>query len=231
MHPAKKVLIAAFILLLSAPLCETAAAQDLKTVLAQLDSAAAKFHSASAEFKYLDSVTDPVPDTETWNGVVYSQRKGGSFESAAHFNQNNGKPITRVLTFVGGVAKLYDKGENQVTVIKDAAKYQGYLALGFGASGKDLEEKFNVNYAGSETIDGVKTDKLELVAKNPDVLKMFPKITIWIDPARAVSLKQFFDKGHGESRTVTYSNIRIGQSLPSEAFTFKTDSKTQTVYR
>ncbi len=67
--------------------------------------------------------------------------------------------------------------------------------------------------------------------KTPTVLKLFPKMTIWIDPARGVSLKQFFDEGEGQSRTATYSNIKLNQSLPSDAFTFKTDSKTQFINR
>ena len=69
--------------------------------------------------------------------------------------------------------------------------------LGFGASGTQLEEKWTIKYLGTETIDGVKTDKLELVAKDPDVRKNIPKVTIWLDTSRAVSLKQVFDEGEG----------------------------------
>ena len=43
--------------------------------------------------------------------------------------------------------------------------------LGFGASGKELEEKWNITYLGQETLDGVKTDKLELVPKDPAIRK------------------------------------------------------------
>ena len=92
--------------------------------------------------------------------------------------------------------------------------------LGFGASGKELAEKWNIKYLGTETIDGVKTDKLELVAKDPDVRKNIPKVTIWIDTARAVSLKQVFDEGEGQSYVCHYTNIKVNQPLPADAFTF-----------
>jgi hypothetical protein len=46
-----------------------------------------------------------------------------------------------------------------------------------------------------------------------------------------VSLKQFFDEGQGQSRTCIYSNIKVNQPLPADAFTFKTDSKTQFINR
>ena len=69
--------------------------------------------------------------------------------------------------------------------------------LGFGASGKELEEKWDIKYDGPETMDGVKTEKLELVAKDPEVQKNLPKVTIWMDTDRGVSLKQVFRRGPG----------------------------------
>ena len=226
----KQALFTLAFALMFAPLSRVSG-QDLKSVLAQLDTAAAKFHSSSADLEYQNTITDPVPDTEIQKGVVYYQRKGKGFESGIHINEINGKPVPKIIVFANGTLKLYDKLVDQVTIFKEAGQYESYLALGFGASGKDLVDKFEVKYLGPETIGGVKTEKLELVAKDPKVLKIFPKITIWVDPARAVSLKQVFDAGQGQSRTGIFSNIKINQPLPSNAFTFKTDSKTQVVNR
>jgi outer membrane lipoprotein-sorting protein len=103
--------------------------------------------------------------------------------------------------------------------------------LGFGASGKSLEEKWQIKYLGPEVIDGVKTDKLELVAKDPTVRKNIPKVTIWLDTERAVSLKQIFDEGPGQYRVCFYYNFKTNQPLPADAFTFKTDKQTVTVNR
>lgn len=206
-------------------------AQDLKSVLSQLDVSAAKFQKASADLEYQNVITDPVPDTEIQKGAVYYQRKGNGFESGIHINQIDGKSVPKTIVFANGTLKLYYKLTDQLTTFKEAGQYESYLALGFGASGKDLEDKFNVKDLGPETISGVKTEKLELVAKDPKVLKYFPKITIWVDPSRAVSLKQVFDEGQGQSRTGIFTNIRINQALPSDAFTFKTDSKTQVIQR
>jgi outer membrane lipoprotein-sorting protein len=73
--------------------------------------------------------------------------------------------------------------------------------------------------------------KLDLIPKDPEVLKLLRKVTIWIDPERGVSLKQYFDEGQGQSRTATFTNIKLNQALPGDAFSFKTDSKTQYVNR
>ena len=82
------------------------------------------------------------------------------------------------------------------------------------------EEKWNIKYLGNEIIDGVKTDKLELVAKDPTVRQNIPKVTIWLDTARAVSLKQVFDEKDGTTRTCHYTDIKVNQPLPGGAFSF-----------
>ena len=94
--------------------------------------------------------------------------------------------------------------------------------LGFGASGKELAEKWDIKYLGPETMDGVKTEKLELVAKDPTVRKNLPKVTVWMDTERGVSLKQVFDEGQGQSRICTYFNIKVNQpSCRRDAFTLQ----------
>ena len=226
-----KSLIAAAFALILAPIAPNLAAQDLKTVLAKLDDAAANFHSTTANFEFDSTMTDPVPDTDVQKGTVYYDRKNGAMRMGIHIDEVNGKPVPKTIVVSGGEFQLYDKLSNQVTRSKKAGKYESYLVLGFGASGKDLQQKFDVKYAGQETVSGVKTEKLDLVAKDPDILKLFPKMTIWIDPARGVSLKQYFDEGQGQSRTCTYANIKVNQPQPSDAFTFKTDSKTQVINR
>ena len=205
-------------------------AQDLKTVLSKLDAAAANFHSTSADFQFDSVQTDPVPDKSTQKGTVYYERKGNNFQMAAHISEENGKPIPKIYKYAKGEFQLYEKIPDQVTTYKND-KVGGYLLLGFGASGKQLQDKWDITYAGQETLDGVKTDKLELVAKDPAVRKNLPKVTVWMDTARGVSLKQVFDEGQGQSRVCVYFNFKLNQSLPSDAFTFKTDSKTQYVNR
>lgn len=171
------------------------------------------------------------PDTEVQTGTVYYERKGSGFDLGIHIDTDNGRPVPKVIVVSGGEFKMYEKLPDQVTTSRKVSKYESYLALGFGASGKDLQQKWNVKYLGADTLNGVAVDKLELVAKDPAVLKLFPKVIIWIDPERGVSLKQVFDEGEGQSRTCTYSNIKVNESLPSDAFTFKTDSKTQYIAR
>ena len=227
----RKFVIAASVILLLLPMRAAFADDDLQRVLHDLDVAAATFHSTTADFEFDSIQTDPVPDKDVQKGTVYYERAGNGFQMGIHIREINGKVVPKIITVSRGVFKLFEKMIDQVTTCTRVSKYEGYLELGFGASGKELANKWNIRYLGSEVVDGVKTEKLELVAKDPDVLKLFPKVTIWVDPEHAVSLKQEFAEGQGQSRICHYFNITVNQPLPTDAFTLKTDSKTQFVNR
>lgn len=207
-----------------------AAQDDLKSVLDKLNVAAANFHSAEASVEYDTIETDPVPDTDIQKGTFDFERKGSSVRTGVHFTEHDGKPSAKAYTYAGGVFKLFEPSINQVTVHAGAGKYESYIILGFGASGSELAAKWDINYQGAEMLsDGkamVKTARLELVAKDPAVRKTIPKVVIWVDPDRAVSLKQVFTLSSTSTWVCTYSNIKLNSSLPSDAFTFKTNSKT-----
>jgi outer membrane lipoprotein-sorting protein len=199
-------------------------------VLERLNQSAGAFHSASADVEFDIIETDPVYDKDVQTGVAYYERTNSSIKMGVHVEKHNNRPSGKALTFIDGAVKLFEPGEDTVTTVAKADKFQGYIVLGFGASGRDLEAKWNIAYLGSEMLsDGkaqVKTEKLELVPKDPELRKNLLKVTIWIDPDRAVSLKQIFTLSPTSSRVCLYSNFKVNQGVPSDAFKFKTDSKT-----
>jgi outer membrane lipoprotein-sorting protein len=233
MHLRRKLFLSASIavLLLAGRVSAASPAEEKEQVLRRLDVAAAKFHSTSADFEFDVVETDPIPDKDVQKGTVYYMRKGNSFQMAAHIHELNGKIASKVYSYTSGVFNLYEKLTNQVTRFSKVSQYESYLMLGFGASGKDLEQKWEIKYLGPEVIDGVKTEKLEMVAKDTAVRKNIPKVTIWLDTERAVSLKQVFEEGPGQYRVCFYFNFKTNQPLPADAFTLKTDKQTQYVNR
>jgi outer membrane lipoprotein-sorting protein len=196
---------------------------DLKSILDRLNVAAASFQTMSADVEFDDITTDPIYDKDVFKGVYYFDRKGTALRMGAHFKEHNGKPSTKAYTYVGGVLKLHESGSSQVTTYTQAGKFESYLVLGFGASGRDLAAKWDIKDLGPETIDGVSTEKLDLVAKDPDVRKNLAKVTIWVDPDRAISLKQIFTLNATSSKVCFYKNFKLNKSLPGDAFTFKGD--------
>jgi outer membrane lipoprotein-sorting protein len=212
-------------------LAAPAAGDDLDRVLRRLDAAAANFHSTAADFEFDSVETDPVEDKDVQKGTVYYERKGSAFQMAAHIREVNGKPVPKTYAYSAGVVRLYEKLTNQVTTFSKLGQYESWFMLGFGASGKDLEQKWDIKYLGPETLNGVKTEKLEMIAKDAAIRKNIRKVTIWVDPDRGISLKQVFDEGPSQYRVSVYFNIKTNQPLPADAFTIKTDSQTQFVNR
>jgi outer membrane lipoprotein-sorting protein len=217
-------------ILLAAALCTPAAhaADDLNSVLSKLDAAAAKFHTTTAAVEFDSAQTDPIPDTDVQKGTVYYQRTGSAFQMGVHIETDNGQPAPKVIVCCAkGSIQLYEKLLNQVTTLSKLRQYENWFMLGFGASGKELAAKWDIKFGGMETVDGVKTAKLEMTAKDANVRRMFPMVTIWIDPDRGVSLKQVFDEGNGQSKTCIYTRIQVNQPLPKDAFSFTTDKQTR----
>ena len=225
----KKIILAAALVSAMASARTVFAADDLQTVLRKLDTASANFRTTSAEFEFDTVTTEPIYDKDVQKGSVYYKRDPKNSQMAAHINEVNGRPVPKVVVSSGGTIKLYEQKVNQVTVLTKFSEYQKWFMLGFGASGKELEDKWNIKYLGTEKIDGITTDKLEMTAKDPVVRKNIPKVTLWMDSDRGVSVRQLIDQGQGQTRTCQYMNLKVNQTLPSDAFTFKTDKRTRTI--
>jgi outer membrane lipoprotein-sorting protein len=82
-----------------------------------------------------------------------------------------------------------------------------------------------------ETIDGVQTAKLDLVSKLQSVRNNFSHVTIWVDPTRAISLKQVLFEPSGDSRTSYFRNVEYNKKILTSVFKIKTDTKTQVIQK
>jgi outer membrane lipoprotein-sorting protein len=206
---------------------------DLNHVLAELDAAAAKFHSAKADFKW-DQFERVVSSTDTQAGVIYFEGSGAETRVAIDIETADGQPAKKTVVYNNGVAQFFQPEIDQMTVFHAGdkqAQWGTYLTLGFGGSGSDLKKSWNITYQGMETIDGVQTAKLDLVSKDPGVQSNVSHVTIWVDPARAVSLKQILFEPSGDTRTAYYTNIKYNKKVSASVFKIKTDSKTQVVQK
>jgi outer membrane lipoprotein-sorting protein len=209
------------------------ASGDLNHVLAQLDSAAAKFHSAQANFQW-DQFERVVSSTDTQAGVIYFEGSGSATRVAIDIETADGQPAKKNVVYSNGMLQYFQPQIDQLTIFhagEKQAQYESYLTLGFGGSGRDLKKSWDITYQGMETIDGVQTAKLDLVSKDPGVRANFSHVTIWVDPTRAVSLKQILYEPSGDTRTAYYKNIEYNKKVSPSVFKIKTDSKTQVVQK
>jgi len=203
----------------------------LSKVLAEMDASAAKFHSAQANFQW-DQFERVVNSTDTQKGIIYYLGSGASARMALDIQTADGQPSKKTIVYSGGVLQFYQPQINQMTVFHAGDKqeqYESYLTLGFGGSGSDLKKSWDITYQGMETIDGIETAKLDLVSKDAGVRANFSHVTIWVDPTRAISLKQILYQPSGDLRTAYYRDIQYNQKISSSVFKIKTNSKTQVV--
>jgi len=205
----------------------------LDSVLAQMNAASKTFSDARADFRW-DYYERVVRDTSTQQGSIYFERKSGAMTMGAVIVDPKTKAKQKVIDYQGGTLQMFDPGVDQITVLHagaNQAQYESFLTLGFGASGTDLQHSWNIQDLGPDTIDGVKTEKLDLTGKDPKANNMFTHITIWIDPARAVALKQEFYAPSGDKRTTYYSDIRLNTRIDKGSFAIKKDAHTTIVNR
>lgn len=196
---------------------------DLQKIISQLNSAAAKFQSAQADFSW-DQFQAVVQDHDVQTGTIYYERKKGFTRVAADIKQENGQPAPKTVLFDGNEAQYYEPTIKQLTRFRvgaNRAQWESFLTLGFGGSGTDLEANWKVSLVGNEKIDGVPVAKLDLVPKEQSVANNFSHVTLWVDPTRGLSYKQVFYEPSGDTRTATYKNIVYNSPVPADVFQLK----------
>lgn len=207
--------------------CAVAHAQDLESVLNSMDKAAANFRSAQCDFVW-DQYQRVVDDHDYQKGAMYFRRQGNDVQMAADITS----PAKKFVLFTGDLVSVYEPSIDQVTQYspgKNKADFESFLVLGFGGRGHDLEKSFDVKFAGIEQAQGVNAAKLELTPKSQRVKNMFQTITLWIDPARGVSVQQKFQEPSGDYRLAKYTNIQLNQKIPGDVFKLKTTGHTKVI--
>jgi outer membrane lipoprotein-sorting protein len=159
---------------------------------------------------------------------MYFRRQGTDVDMAADIVS----PDKKYVLFTGTLLSVYQPSIDQVTQYdpgKNKADFESFMVLGFGGSGRDLSKSFDVKYSGSEQVQGVNAAKLELTPKSQRVRNMFSTITLWIDPARGVSVQQRYDEPSGDYKLTKFSNIEINRKISNDVFKLKTTGHTKVV--
>jgi len=233
MKPANLLLIAT-IALTTPSLLRAAppAGNDLQSVMNQMNASAPKFQDIQADIS-VDQYTAVVQEHQTQTGTSAFRRVGNSLEMVTHLKGSNGAAASDLL-YKNGELDLYQpaaKTETIMTAGANRGEYDSMLATGFGATSKDLESAWNVTFQGMESVGGTQTAKLDLVPKDQNIRNNFSHVIIWVDLTRDISLKQQMVQPTGDSRTVTYSNIRYNKHPSSGLFQLKIPKGTQVTRR
>lgn len=223
-------LIAALVLV---PAAASAQQMNLQKVLDQINASSSKFHDVQADIS-VDLYTAVVQEHEQQKGTTAFRRQGSGMEMVTNLKAANGQPVAQLLYRNGELDYYQPPPVGQETIFSGGAnrgEYDALLATGFGATAQDLTSQWTITFQGMETIDGHQTAKLDLVSKQASIRDNFSHLTVWIDLARDISLKQVMVQPSGDSRTVTYSNIRYNTNLSNSLFTLRVPKGTPVTRR
>jgi outer membrane lipoprotein-sorting protein len=216
-----------FLMLAMSLLLQQQQAPTLESVLKTMDTAAASFQSAQADFVF-NQYQAVVSETDTSKGTVYYRRAGQQIDMMADFKE----PDTKFVLYKDGKLQVYQPRIEQVLEYTAGANHQEFeslMVLGFGGSGEDLKKSFDVTYQGEETIDNTPTARLLLIPKSEKVRANLPQIFLWIDLQRGVSLQQKLMQTQGDYRLATYTAIKMPAKIGNDVFHLKTNGKTKFV--
>ncbi|HVR26461.1 MAG TPA: outer membrane lipoprotein carrier protein LolA [Candidatus Polarisedimenticolia bacterium] len=202
-------------------------AATLDSVLQKMDTAAASFQTTQADFVW-DQYQRVVDETDTQKGTVYYRRSGKEIEMMADIKE----PEQKFLLYKDGKLQVYQPKIEQVIQYTAGANHneiESYLVLGFGGSGQDLKNSFDVTYQGEETVDNMATAKLHLTPKSEKVRSYFTEAFLWIDLNRGISLQQKFMQSQGDYRLAKYSAVKVNAKISNDVFRLKTTGKTKFV--
>lgn len=200
---------------------------DLKTVLAQMNQAAASFRSAQADFVW-DQYQAVVSETDTQKGEMFLKRTRNGIDAALKITS----PDQKQVVFQNGKLSFYQPKIDQITERDEShnrADVESFMSLGFGARGDDLLKSYEVKMEGWETLNGVKTAKLELVPKAQKLKSSLSKVILWIEPQHSLAVQQQFLEPSGDYRLARYSNIKLNGKISEAVFTIKTTANTKIV--
>lgn len=176
-----------------------------------MDKGAAGFRGITAKLRQV-SHTAIINDTTEESGTITLYRpKPKDLRMLVEFT----KPDVRAVTYANRKAQIYYPKLNVVQEYdlgKQSSLIDQFLLLGFGTPGSDLRKNYQVAYGGSETVNGVKTDRLELTPLAKEALNHIRKIEVWVaDNGQPVQQK--IHQPSKDYRLISYTDLKVNPPL------------------
>ena len=187
-------------------------------VLKKMDGVGKGFRNFTAQFsqRTYTAVLKEFDETETGE-LTYAIAAGGSALMRVEYK----KPGVRILTIKGGVATLFQPSVNQAQIYKLGKNKNKaeYLVLGIGQSPARLQEAYDIQYQGTENVNGAPCWTLLLKPKNSGVSALFSAITLWVKKSTGVPIQDKWQAPNGDYTLITFSNEQLNvKSIPPSKF-------------
>jgi outer membrane lipoprotein-sorting protein len=196
---------------------QTKDASSLNEALKRMESVGRTFKTFQARFsqKSFTAVLNEF-DTPESGEFFYALASDGSALIREEFQ----KPGLRILTIKGGTATLYQPSVNQAQIVnlgKNKNKAE-YLAIGIGQSPAKLQQNFDIQYQGSESVNGFPCWVLLLKPKTAGVASMFSAITLWVKMSNGIPIQDKLLQSSGDYTLITFINEQLNKSIAPSKF-------------
>jgi len=191
------------------------AADPLDAVLGRMDSSAAAFKSMSADLKRV-SHTAVINEDSIDSGTIKLKRSHGDTRMLVDLTA----PDRKAAALEGETFQIYlpkIKTVQEYDLGKKRDLLDQFLLLGFGTPGRELSRAYDTSFMGDETVEGHKTEHLQLIPKSPEVLKQLKKIDLWVSRDTGYPVQQKFNQPSGDYTLVTFSDLKVNPNLSDSA--------------
>lgn len=215
-RPLRLFALAGAMLLLAA----TAGAASLEETLARMDRSAAGFRGLTANLKVVSYTALVKETTEESGRIAIFRPKPRDMRMLVEFTE----PSARAVAFQGrkvqmyypklAVVREYDLG-------KQGSLVDQYLLLGFGTPGSELKKSYSIKLAGEEVLNGVKTDRLELVPLSGEAVKHVRMFEIWVSQQDGIVVQQKLHQPSRDYMLFSYSDMKLNPALTENSVRLK----------
>src|SRR5579864_528987 len=203
---------AALVLAFAAGLAAHPASSDsLESVLERMDRTAASFKTFSADLRSV-AHTAVIDEDDISTGTILVKRAGRGMDMIMELTT----PDRKSIAIHGQKAEIYYpkiKTIEEYDISRYRALFDQFLLIGFGTSGKELAQAYNMKVLGTDEVAGVQATRLELVPRSPEVLKNLKKLDLWIPESADYPVQQKFYLAAGDYKLATYTNVRKNPPL------------------
>jgi len=186
--------------------------QTLESLLGQMDLAAASFQSLTAHIRIVKH-TEIVKDETVDEGTIWVKRvRPRVSRLLIEFTT----PDRYYLALSEKKAEIYRPKIAQVEEW-DVGKFRDLAeqVWPFGASGRDLLNRYHVRWKGPEAVAGAAAVKLELIPKSEKLLQNVPRVEMWVSTEHGQPVQQkFYDITPGDFRLATYTSVKLNAPVP-----------------
>lgn len=190
----------------------TLAAADLPSVLAEMNSAAAQYKGMTAKIRSV-KYTKLVDDSNVETGEIWVQRDAKG-QVALRISITD--PSRKQVRVEKNTVEIYTEGINQIDEYDLKSKREQLeeaLLIGFGAAGDYLQERYDIEMVGDETLQDEATVKLMLTPKDPAAKAKGQTIEMWVSTKSWQPVQQKINESDGDYQLYYYGDATINPGI------------------